>query len=720
MINPNENIGLPTKVIGKPTEVNHEVSWFTSVISKTPVNQSILNVFNQIKSEDLKFKVEKLRLTLDKSERELLKKQLPCITVSGIFKNGHAAKDLIKHSGLIQIDFDSVSNPIEFKEIICKDAFTYACFISPSGTGIKAIVKILPEFHLESFEALTKYYAVKYDAIMDVKCKDVGRLMYLSYDENLFINENAMVFDVIKNDVEWAINQIESTQTDITINYDNWLKIGFAFAKQFGETGREYFHRVSRFNVKYVNDACNNQYDSCLNSSGEGVTIKTFFHLVKEIGKGYLKGSENKQKGKLNINQNVNSSGTQNVKRNVNSGLPFSNNTPLNEKPVNETSKIYIVEEYLKEQYDLRYNEITVEIECKNEEENIYEPINENRIYIDLKRNCINISQSDLGALLRAGRLSVFNPFKDYFTNLPKWDGTTDHIAKLCTYVTAKDQSRFNTQLKKMLVRCIACAYGIAFNKHAFILMGGQSGGKTTLCRWLCPDILKDYYTENLSADNKDNLTSLCQNFIINLDELAALSKMDLNGLKSMLSRDYVKVRLPYDRKATVHKRRASFFGSTNKDEFLNDETGSVRWLCHEILKINWDYKKDLDINLIWAQALSLFNSDFKYELTAKEIEENENANAQHQLRSPELEYLTAHFVPAAKGGLLVEAMTATSIINRLREANLTSMNLNVTNMGKALRMAGYTQTTERMGENKVPTKIYFLRFYPTTLTTNV
>ncbi len=597
------NANTPLKVAGLSNTTDniiHQsllVSCFKSVTDKIPVNVPISNVLNQIKSEDLKLKVEKIRLSLVKSEKELLKKQLPCITVSGVFKNGHAAKDLISHSGLIQIDFDSVLNVEELKEKICQDAFTYACFISPSGTGIKAIVKIIPEFHLESFEALTKYYAVKYGAIMDAKCKDVGRLMYLSYDENLFINENAMVFDVIKNDVEQAISQIENTQTDITANYDNWLKIGFAFASQFGEAGREYFHRVSRLNVKYVNDACNKQYDSCLKSSGDGVTIKTFFHLVNEVGKGYVKGSGNKQKGKFNVNQKGNSD------------LPFSNNTPLNEKPINETSKIYIVEEYLKEQYDLRYNEIAVEIECKNEDDNKFEPINENRIYIDLKRNCINISQSDLAALLRAGRLPVFNPFKDYFTNLPKWDGTTDHIAHFYKYITAKDQNRFNTQLKKMLVRCIACGFGISFNKHAFILMGGQSGGKSTLCRWLCPDTLKDYYTENLSADNKDNLTSLCQNFIINLDELAALSKMDLNGLKSMLSRDYVKVRLPYDRKATVHKRRASFFGSTNKDEFLNDETGSVRWLCFEILKINWDYKKDLNIDLIWAQALSLFNA---------------------------------------------------------------------------------------------------------------
>ncbi len=709
-MNLSKNTGLPDNS-GDLKIKKHLVSLFKSVMDKTSVNLPMLDVLNQIKGESLKLKIEKLRYTRAKPEKELLKKQLPCITVSGIFKNGHAAKGLKEHSGLIQIDFDSVLNMEDLKEKIYGDIYTYACFISPSGTGLKAIVKIVPEFHLESFEALAKYYTVKYGATMDAKCKDVGRLMYLSYDENLYINENAMVFDVIKNNVEQVINQIETTQTDITANYDNWLKIGFAFAGQFGEAGRAYFHRVSRLNVKYESNTCDKQYDNCLTSSGEGVTIKTFFHLAKEAG---LTGSTS-LKNKQSVNQSV----KLNVKQSVNLGLPAVNNNHAIEQPVNETSKIYIVEEYLKQQYDLRYNEIAVDIECKNENNNNYEPINENKIYIDLRRNNISISQSDLAALLRSGRLPVFNPFKDYFTNLPKWDETTDHIAKLCSYITAKDQNRFNTQLKKMLVRCIACGFGVAFNKHAFILMGGQSSGKTSLCRWLCPDILKPYYTENLSADNKDNLTSLCQNFIINLDELAALSKMDLNGLKSMLSRDYVKVRLPYDRKATVHKRRASFFGSTNKDEFLNDETGSVRWLCFEVLRINWDYKKDLNIDLIWAQALFLFNSGFKYELTAKEIEENENANSKHQLRSPELEYLTAYFEPSAKGQPLAEAMNATGIINRLRETNLTSMNLNVTSMGKALKMAGYKQTSERVGNNKIPAKVYFLRFYPTTLTTN-
>ena len=64
---------------------------------------------------------------------------------------------------------------------------------------------------------------------------------------------------------------------------------------------------------------------------------------------------------------------------------------------------------------------------------------------------------------------------------------------------------------------------------------------------------------------------------------------------------------------------------STNKDEFLTDETGSVRWLCFELIgKMNFTYKDKININDIWRQAYSLYKSGFAYQLTPEEIEENE------------------------------------------------------------------------------------------------
>src|SRR5690606_22525402 len=111
--------------------------------------------------------------------------------------------------------------------------------------------------------------------------------------------------------------------------------------------------------------------------------------------------------------------------------------------------------------------------------------------------------------------------------------------------------------------------------------------------------------------------------------ELSTLNKQEINAQKSLMSRSYIKVRHPYDRKPTMEPRRASIIGSTNKAEFLTDDTGSVRWLCFTLIGINWKYKQEIDINRVWSQAYSLYKSGFEYNMTAEEITENELANNQ-------------------------------------------------------------------------------------------
>ena len=87
-----------------------------------------------------------------------------------------------------------------------------------------------------------------------------------------------------ENDVEIIIQRLESAQTDITANYSDWRDIGFAFADEFGESGRNYFHRISRFYPGYSYKDCDKQYNKCLKAKGHGVTMKTFFHLAKSTG----------------------------------------------------------------------------------------------------------------------------------------------------------------------------------------------------------------------------------------------------------------------------------------------------------------------------------------------------------------------------------------------------------------------------------------------------
>ena len=104
-----------------------------------------------------------------------------------------------------------------------------------------------------------------------------------SLRENLRVINNDVETPVL-SDVEVIIQRLESTQTDITANYTNWRDIGFAFADEFGESGRDYFHRVSRFYPEYSPSACDKQFDKCLKSKGHGISIKTFFHLAQQAG----------------------------------------------------------------------------------------------------------------------------------------------------------------------------------------------------------------------------------------------------------------------------------------------------------------------------------------------------------------------------------------------------------------------------------------------------
>ena len=105
----------------------------------------------------------------------------------------------------------------------------------------------------------------------------------VSKSEDLGANNNDVETPAL-SDVEVIIQRLETSHTDITANYSDWRDIGFAFADEFGEAGRDYFHRVSCYYPGYSQRDCDKQYDNCLKSSGHGVTIKSFFHLAQQAG----------------------------------------------------------------------------------------------------------------------------------------------------------------------------------------------------------------------------------------------------------------------------------------------------------------------------------------------------------------------------------------------------------------------------------------------------
>jgi|LSQX01.3.fsa_nt_gb hypothetical protein len=89
-----------------------------------------------------------------------------------------------------------------------------------------------------------------------------------------------------KEEVEALVQQIEAAQIDIAPAYRDWCNLGFAFVNAFGEAGRDYYQRVSRFYPGYSEAETGKQYDHCLKSNRGGVTLKTFFWLARNAGIG--------------------------------------------------------------------------------------------------------------------------------------------------------------------------------------------------------------------------------------------------------------------------------------------------------------------------------------------------------------------------------------------------------------------------------------------------
>ena len=128
----------------------------------TPFYVSIENILTRIKDGKTKELVKSIRQETDKKKRNEIKKNLPAICFSGTFTN---RKDLslLEHSGFICLDFDGYEKKklmLEAKQKLTKDKYTYSVFISPSGNGLKVLVKIPQDVdnHVNYFIALEKYF----------------------------------------------------------------------------------------------------------------------------------------------------------------------------------------------------------------------------------------------------------------------------------------------------------------------------------------------------------------------------------------------------------------------------------------------------------------------------------------------------------------------------------------------------------------------------------
>lgn len=311
-----------------------KVSYFSNVNDTIPKDYSLEEWLKMTINPPKNLEDEVLLYRETLSEKH--KKKLPCITVSASFGKYRNLDNIKQKNKLICIDVDRYSKSKKRKSNRCVDMLlvkemfmehpsTLYTGLSCGGDGVYAILCIDDENDLEGYFEHFLEKLANIGINIDISCKDYTRLRFFSVDREAYFNPNAKYYkkketpvEATKTTIPKDIPQQTATQTatqtrepreraierldnwgkvkkiteeierlciDITSGYDDWVKIGGALYNEFGEDGREVFHRISKFHPDYKFKDCDQKYTNCKKLSR--VSFNSFFYVASSYGIRY-------------------------------------------------------------------------------------------------------------------------------------------------------------------------------------------------------------------------------------------------------------------------------------------------------------------------------------------------------------------------------------------------------------------------------------------------
>ena len=418
------------------------------------------------------------------------------------------------------------------------------------------------------------------------------------------------------------------------------------------------------------------------------------------------------------------------MKKNADAGNIDSRRNPHRR---GSSSKNAEIENYLSTHYEFRYNTVLGKTEYRSKGNSDFVKvgryeINTLRRELDCDED-IMTSSDNLYSIIESSFSPRINPVQEYFKELPLidiGDGSSNGgsysgssvptffslkaIPDLASCVVVRNSEKWLPYLTKWLVAVVANAMDDreCLNHPCLVLTGEQGKFKTTFLDLLCPPALHGYsYTGKIYPQEKDTLTYIGQNLIVNIDDqLKALNKRDENELKNLITCPMVKYRMPYDKYVEEHPHLASFVASVNGNDFLTDPTGSRRFLPFEVLSIDIQRAKAISMDNVYAEAKALLNMGFRYWFDDDEIAELYRESEDFQVQTAEMELLLRCFEKPTEDESY-SLMTTTEILTYL--GIYTHQPLVAKRMGEALKKAGYIKVSKRRNGGS-PIYVYKIR----------
>lgn len=258
------------------------------------------------------------------------------------------------------------------------------------------------------------------------------------------------------------------------------------------------------------------------------------------------------------------------------------------------------------------------------------------RVY--LERNYELFSVGKTSDAVRAYMLKhQYHPIKDYLRRIG-WDKEERLDTLLIDYLGAEDNKYVREVTRKAFVAAVARVFvpGIKFD-NMLVLVGKQGIGKS----WLIDKMGQQWYSDSFSmADHKGAMEQLQGVWIMEIAEMAAFKKADVDAVKHFVAKREDRFRVAYGDRTENFPRQCIFFGNTNKNDFLTDHTGNRRFWAVLLDKeqATKDVFKELTpgtINQLWAEAVVKWESGEELHLQADTEAIAKDVQLAHMERDP-------------------------------------------------------------------------------------
>ena len=634
-----------------------------------------------------------------------LKNAQPAFIPSVLLEGGRTYAHVKGFTGFIMVDIDGIP-PERFAAILTlvkEDIHSFLVYITISGCGIRVISHVEGGVTKANYrmvwEWVNDHYARLCEVEIDGQCKNATRMSVLCHDPEALLRPEASSFHTSG----MKPREKPKRGTAVTVTAERAYKIiraqleeeGIAYAPgSYNDYVSRCFYHTNRYGVPQAD--------------AEAWALRTFPDYPREQLLPIVKSCYS-----LTMEFNT---------------VPLPRSVRKKEKENDSSHKkatVEEMEEFINGYMKFRMNMLTHQIETQLiadaytdrpeasacHWQRLTDHI-ENSLWCAMQHHGMAVNLNELHTLLGSDFVKEYHPLKEYLDGLPPWDGETDYIDRLAAMVHVKESPhsplqqdksrerndlsetpvRFADILKRWMVSMIAAALDeTVVNQVILTLIGPQGSYKTSFMQHILPPVLSEYYTtkSNSSRMTKDDLFTMTENLVINLEEIDTMPPSELNQLKAMVTQRYVDERRAYGRNKVHLPHVASFVATGNNLQFLTDDTGNRRWLPFEVEDIDSPWEADIPYEGIYSQTYALYQDvNFRYWFTDKEIQQLRGHVQQFEVPRPEYELILTYYRKPV--GLERGVYTTSSqIIGRFGN---TSLRLSLQKVGRAMRELGFRQ----------------------------